>query len=111
MAVSFQIDSVTMPLDPYEVDWGQKNVLDLAHSGAPIFNVKRTARLRFDDMTTANFATFLAEDDGAAHTIKIPAEGTGTYTNYAGAYWRKVAGALADLNVYGAEFEASWIEV
>ena len=110
MAVSFQIDAVTMPLDPYNVEWTPKEELDRAHSGAPIFNIKRTVRLKFDDMTLTNFAIFLGYDNGASHTVKIPAESTSTYTNYAGVYWRKVSANLSDIAAYSVEFEASWVE-
>lgn len=110
MTVSFKIDTVTMPLDPYRVEPEPKEVIDRAHSGKPVRDAYRTFRLFFDDMTTANFTTLIGYDDGAAHTLTIPHPVTGVYTNYAGAYFRLArAPVFEDITVSDVEFEASWI--
>lgn len=111
MAVSFQLDAADMPLDPFEVVWEPKEVIDRNHDGAPIFNSKRTAHLRMPDMTTANFDTIQAHDDGATHSAKIPRPSDGTYTTYSNIYVRMIGFPFRDLNVYDVEIEISWIEV
>lgn len=109
MAVSFKIDTVTMPLDPAEVEWEPREVLERAHSGAPLRNARRIVRLDFGEMTTTDFNTLMTYDDGATHTLRIPHPTTGTYTDYAGAYFRNTRSSLQDVHVEGVEFEASWI--
>ena len=111
MAVSFQLDAADMPLDPFEVIWEPKEELDRNHDGAPIDNIKRTARLRMPDMTTANFSIIDAHDDGATHSAKIPRPSDGTYTTYSNIYVRTLNFSFRDLNAYEVEFEISWIEV
>ncbi len=111
MAVSFQLDAVTMPFDPEEVIWQPKEVLDLNHDGAPIFNIKRTARLRLPDMTVANFTTIEAHDDGATHSAKIPRITDAAYTTYSGIYVRLTSFTQKDINYYDVELEISWIEI
>lgn len=111
MAVSFQLDAADMPLDPFDVIWEPKELIDRNHDGAPIFNIKRTARLRMPDMTTSNFSTIDAHDDGATHSAKIPRPSDGTYTTYSNVYVRTLNFSLRDLNAYEVEFEISWIEV
>jgi hypothetical protein len=109
MAVSFQIDSVTMPKDPEEVEWESREILDLAHSGAPLRNARRIVRLAFGEMTPTDFNTLMAYDDGAAHTLRIPHPTTVAYTDYAGAYFRLTGASFQDVHVEAVEFEASWI--
>lgn len=111
MAVSFQLDAADMPLDPHTVDWEPKEVIDRNHDGAPINNIKRTVRLRMPDMTTANYSTIEAHDDGATHSAKIPRPSDGTYTTYSNIYVRMVGFSFQDLNAYDVEVEISWIEV
>jgi hypothetical protein len=111
MAVSFELDSVAMPLDPHTVEWEPKEVIDRNHDGAPLENIKRTATLRFDPMTTSDFSTIEAHDDGATHSAKIPRPTDGTYTTYSNIYVRVSSFSHQDINVYDVELEISWIEI
>ena len=111
MAVSFQIDAVVQPRDPVSVVWEPKEIVGRAHSGAPIFNIKRRAALQFDDLPFADFNTIAAYDNGATHTVRIPHPTTGAYTSYAGAYIRATRWRLEDINSYDVEFTVEWIEI
>ena len=109
MAVQFLIDAVTMPYDPNHVEWEPKELLDTTHAGGPIYNIKRTCRLKFDVMAVADFNTIAAYDDGATHTVKIPRPTDGTYTSYAGVYIRPITFPFEDINVHAPEFIVWWI--
>ena len=110
MAVQFLIDGSAMPYDPVEVQWEPKEVLDRAHSGAPLRNARRTVRLIMPEMTMSNFATISAYDDASTHTVTIPHPTTGTYTAYAGSYIRVArAPSFLDIHAEEIELEVSWI--
>ena len=108
--MAMQIDGNNMPRDPYDVRWEPKDVIDHAHSGKPLRNAYRRVVLMFDDLTPADFNTLLGYDDSSSHTIKIPAPGSGTYTDYAGSFFRlSRPAAFVDVHVEDVEFEVSWI--
>ncbi|HEY4722868.1 MAG TPA: hypothetical protein VII92_13525 [Anaerolineae bacterium] len=108
--MAMQIDAANMPRDPYDVRWEPREVIERAHSGKPLRNTYRRVLLMFDDMTPADFNTLLGYDDGSSHTIRIPAPGSGIYTDYVGAYIRiSRPAAFVDVHVEDIELEASWI--
>ena len=111
MTASFQIDTVAQPLDPFDVKWDEKEVIGRNRAGAPIFNIKRTAHLKFDPMSTSDLTTFIASDNGSTHSAKIPAPSSGTYTTYSGVYVRLTGWHFEDVHVEDVELEISWIEL
>lgn len=111
MAVSFQIDGVTMPLDPEDVQWEPKEWIARKHGGGPLINAKRSVRLRWASMSTANYATLIAYCNSAAHSIKIPHPDTEVYTTFSTAYLNLVSGSFMDVHVERVEIAADFITV
>lgn len=111
--MSFTVDTVAQPLDPHTVDWGDKEIVGIDHSGAPHYSVKRKVILKFGTdqgaVAASEFATLKAHDDGATHTVQIPTQSSLTYTTYTGVYIR-VSGRAEDINFYDTQMEISWIE-
>ena len=107
--MAFEIDATPMPYDPQAVDWDQPEWIARAHGGNPLVNAKRSVRLAFDALTYADFTTLAAKCNTAAHSIKVPAPGTGTYTTYATAYLHLVRFSFKDINAYDVDIVADYI--
>lgn len=111
MAVSFQIDGATMPLDPEQVAWEPKDWIARTHGGAPLTNTKRRVRLRWEAMAQADFATLVGYCTSAAHSVKIPHPDTAVYTTFDVAYLQMANWSFKDVHVENVEIEASFITV
>jgi hypothetical protein len=111
MAVSFQIDGSTMPLDPEVVRWSDPDWVGRKHNGGPIINTKRSVRLSWEVMTLADYGTLEAACTSAVHTLKVPHPTSGTYTTFSGAYLRVSGSDRKDINVYGVELIADYVTV
>lgn len=108
----YELDGAPTLQDPIDQGWDAPVLLDKDHLGAPLYGAFRSCRLTFNTMPTANLNQWVGKDDGATHSIKMPAPGTGTLTTYSGIFIRYVdARRGATLKIYDTEFIIEHITV
>ena len=108
----YELDGSPALQDPIDQNWDEKVLLDKDHLGAPLYGAYRSCRLSFNTMTSTFLDQWNGKDDGATHSIKMPAPGTGTLTTYTGVFIRYVTARRgARLRIYDTEFIIEHITV
>lgn len=93
--------------EPIGLEWQPPEVVGIDHTQKPIYSAYRTASLTFNTLTTAEFAVWVAADNGGYQTITgFPTPSGASTATYTNVIIRRKAGSIGPLGyIYGAAFD------
>ena len=106
---AFQIDGSDVK-DPIDFAYEERFTPFRNANGRIVVSAYYSAVASFNVMTSAQYALWIAEDDGLSHSIKCPHPESNTYTTFTGVRIQRIGGDFSTgIYAYDMEFRITRI--